>query len=270
MFGRSDSSDAAYEKQMRERQARLAVARATSDRIREGLLIQAKAAELEAIERKPALMALAEADHVIDKKNYLFQCKRWGDFLALFIARRCLITRKPEQAFKEFKWSTTVNLGKTTKIDLKEGNAPDLTGKLGYKYSVKRNDDGGDGWSGDPPYHSDFPGILMPAPEGTHYVVEPRYPIIPCARWPYNKGDDSDLRVYNGGRYGGHYGGDSVTGLTTKDYVNRAHDDVLVFVGSDMSINMPGGTGAAIRDAILSECGRAWGVALRSAAEDLK
>ena len=285
MFGKSrDAGDAGYEALLRKKQEMLASLRAESDRIKEGFQIQAKAAELEAIERKPALMALAEADHADDKKNYFFQCKRHGDFLALFITRRCLIRRKGvEPESRECKWSTTVNLGKTTKLSLSDGNAPDFTSTLAYGFSLESNSSDPESeviWSGTM-RHPEYPSIILAAPKGMHYVVKPRYPVIMGARWPHAyAGGEICILDDSAGPYGYYRNADhndsvpgfddSVPGFVTKDYVNPAHDDVLTFVGTNVSINMPGGTGGGIREAIHLECGRAWGVALRAAAVELK
>lgn len=192
-------------------------------------------AEAEALAEKDALLANATARHDRDVAGYKFDCRRWGDFLSLFVERLELGWETEE--YRPRTYATSVNIRETKELRLDEGHAPDVAGILKYYICLKRDDGNGSicggGWE------------RQPAPEGCHYYVWPDYPTPPARSMfrldapdePYMNWEDDHPRY------------------STPNFVRFAADDVIRFEGVGASLFAPAGCGKAVYEKILREIG---------------
>ncbi len=197
------------------------------------------AAEADALARLPALMDEARKAHADDAAAYSFECKRWGDFLSLFIRRIGRNWMENEASAKQF--ATSVNLSQVRDIRLVEGHAVDQNGVLEYGCKIVV----GSGYS--------FVTHPLPkrARKGERYEVAPLLPGIEPG------GAMFELREKGGARSLAYCEIDDDAPLReTKGFLRPASDDRVVFSGIDATVLAPFGRGQEVLDAILAEIER--------------
>lgn len=182
-------------------------------------------AETEALQKADDVLRQAEAAHASDAAGYRIECRRWGDFLSLFIERG---GRKLVEA---------VNLGRTTSLRLGLGALPNRDGVL--EYSVSMDSDSGRSWGGVP---------NRPAPKGYRYNVYAAYPSFNWERPMYRVDDPPSDR---GSLYFNSHESDRLA--RTTNYPQAAKDDHIRFAGIGGTLYTPAGIGRGVLDAILRE-----------------
>jgi hypothetical protein len=206
----------------------------------EALAVEAEPA---ALRRAPEILKAAQDDHAADVASYAFDCRRHGDFLSVFIDR---LGREGEVS----KESTTLNLGQTRDIRLREGHGPDNAGTLAYRFSLEREEpEPGLLWcsSGAGDYHR-----VKAPPAGYHYEVTPEYP--GPRYWRHLIQFDSNK---DGPRNDFYDPRDSLVRHRTPNYPRWAADDLIEFSGIGATIYAPAGQGQIVLDRILKVIGKA-------------
>jgi len=89
----------------------------------------AKELEPEALEKNEQKFIEFLRAHKEDTDSYHFECRRWGDFLALYFKRKSTT-----------QFATAINLKETRAITPTSGNIPDYNGKINYYYDSFYND----------------------------------------------------------------------------------------------------------------------------------
>lgn len=207
--------------------------------VAEELKALAIAEEPEALDRADELMASFEAEFARDTAEYRFECRRWGDFLSLFIARPVYSWRSEVPTVETY--ATAVNLRETREIKLLCGRAPDRDGELEYMAN----------WTSD---NRDAVATgtgcgTSPAPKGYHYVVSPEYPRIPGrSLFSLDVRADRDC-----GMVMHHH--EEKPRHRTPNYPRPAEDDRIRFEGIDATVYAPAGRGQEIHETILQEIG---------------
>lgn len=189
-------------------------------------------AEVEALTKKDSLLAEVIAEHERDCRSYKFDCRRWGDFLSLFIER------------STETYATSVNIRETRELKFIEGNEPDSNGSLEYYINLRNNNGHSSGWG---------TGYgRAPAPKGYHYFV---YPYYPTTR-PHRSLFALDPRpVPNEHRVIHLSSGDNTVRHRTPNFPRAAGDDRIRFEGIDATLFAPAGRGRSIYETILREIG---------------
>lgn len=177
----------------------------------------ARAKEPEVLARIPAEMALNEADHKRQVAGYKFECRRYGDFLALFMERP---VAAGNEGFSQGRLTTSVNIAATRELRLNAGRAPDLDGVVRYHVYDGKGD-----------ARPDYIYCINTAP--------PLFSLdIIVTR-------DSDNCHY--------YEERSHASYRTLHFPRPAADDRIRFEGIGATIFAPFGCGQAVYDAILKE-----------------
>lgn len=200
-------------------------------------------AETEALTKADALLAEAIAEHERDCGGYKFECRRWGDFLSLFIERQVIDWGFEPRPYLAKTYATSVNIRETRELKLIEGNGPDSNGNLEYHVAL-RGDDGSSGWG---------TGYgRAPAPNGYHYYVWPDYPTTKPTRRLFAL----DPRPEPNDRYGMVMDmNDYQPKHRTPNYPRAASDDQIRFEGIGATLFAPAGHGRAVYEKILREIG---------------
>lgn len=192
-----------------------------SERVAEELRQQAAAMIPTLTAQFPDKLAEYRRAHDADVAGYNFECKRHGDFLAVFMQRGPLPDKR-ERWVTERKIAQTINLGQTKTIGIAPGAIPDMTGRL--KFCVSGADAAAD-WMVP---SQNFPMIQVQLP-----VVDPNTyfgSMVTSNREPFG-----DMHL--------------------PDAPHTARDDTLNFHGIGVSIFAPAGMGQQIYDTILRELG---------------
>lgn len=189
-------------------------------------------AEIAALREAPAKLAGYRADHKKDAASYRFDCRRHGDFLAVFVERA------------GEKGAGTINLGRTSQFRLVKGRAPDNGGTLRYELEAEKE-------PGAPErayaiVQSDVYGSIKAPLPGTRYAVRP------AREWPHRRamvaeGEESAdprLMLWSEKPRVFH---------TTPNYPREARDDRIEFCGLNIRIHAPAGKGQAVLDRIHAE-----------------
>lgn len=202
------------------------------------------AAEPAALARSDELMAEFRDHHERDVAGYRFECRRWGDFLSLFIERNGRKLGPWAREWGRQTFATSVNVGATTSIRLAVGHGPDTEGKVGWT-AYARADEGGGCVSWD--------GFNWP-PKGYHLEVDAELPYIPRL-------DLFEIRERPAADPTMHCGNtmyvQSWTTLreTTAPFARPAKDDRILFEGIGATVFAPAGLGQGVLDLILSTIG---------------
>lgn len=101
---------------------------------------EARAMAVELLAKQPERFAEFQADHDKDKRLYEFRCERYGDFLAVFVARSEPLADSVDGRGEwwsppSHKICATLNLGTSRKIELREGRAPDCQATVEFYMS---------------------------------------------------------------------------------------------------------------------------------------
>lgn len=210
----------------------------------------AQEAEPEALLKRPEILAAALSEHERQLGGFKFECRRYGDFLTVFVTRdgnpevpeyvnvgpARYTSEIPERIF-----STTLNIGRTTEIRLLAGNPADDGGKLGYGYQIKHGDGGGATVGGT--------GFGNYVPSSGRYEVMPRYPRIPYHRTifyldPPPQPHQSGM-IFNDQSY--------EIKFKTEPYARVAIDDRIRFEGIGATLFIPATLGEKVQGLILNE-----------------
>ncbi len=212
----------------------------------------AREAEADALSKADEIFAKAAAEHERQTAGYRFECRRWGDFLSVFMERQANEgPHHPWEDAPQIKLSSSINIGKSTEIRLVEGHCFDRRGEVGYGYSMEKI--GADGWEGSIIGGTGF-GRGGPA-KGYHYKVTPHLSYIPKARELISvaappQQDRHSGMVFHDESYSIQY--------KTENYPRAAKDDEIRFIGIGTTIYAPAGKGRAVYDSILAEIARGY------------
>lgn len=195
------------------------------------------AAEVEALAKSSVILAEAVTEHGCDCSGYKFECRRWGDFLSLFI-ERLVISKSSSRLYLPKTYATAVNIRETRELKLVEGHGPDCNGSLTYHVSFTTTDGG---------YYLSVGGIPT-APKEYKCDVRPAYPRTN----PYRPLFALDTIEHAGGGY--DYDGHRAP-HATRNYPRVARDDRIRFEGIGATLFAPAGLGASIYEKVLREIG---------------
>lgn len=184
-------------------------------------------AERQTLLKLGAILQTAKEEHQKDFRSYEFSCRRFGDFVSVFLTRT------------GNKFTTSLNVSKTTAIELKLGNAPDCQGTLGYwLYCEHDNNSGSCSFTG--------MGFCLP-PKEYHYVVRPNLSGAPTRQFVHV--DEPNLKRDKSYIYCGH---EEYHIQPTKGFARYAEDDQIIFRGIGAVIYAPFGRGQEVLDFILT------------------
>lgn len=205
----------------------------------------ARAAEPAVLAKKAQLFAEATAEWTKDREGYTFECRRFGDFLVVFIERSANPDPKKQQ-YTSFprKFTTAVNIGTTREIRLIKGHDPDLNGE--FNYSADRAAEAKDGV--ELQYESSDKKTVT-----GFFKVQPsdRFPRLPSYGREVFKLDPAPQN--NGVLMGYSSNGIRSTKYRTENYVRVATDDQIRFEGIGATLFVPSGLGQQVYDSILRE-----------------
>lgn len=207
------------------------------DECRRNLAHLAKLAEPDALARADDIMRDLREAHEADVAEYRFECRRHGDFLALFMTRVQPNRSAPDRLV------VSLNLKSVRSVSLARGHEPDRAGVLFYRAWAR---------SADGKMTSSVDGISSPRTEqqirdGATVFAAPEYPA--CGSREMVR----DLRSEGRGPHG-HPGS---CGFLTMGYPRPAMDDAVVFSGLDMAVQAPAGMGLGVFDKIMACVGSA-------------
>lgn len=202
----------------------------------------AKAEEKKLLDGKSDLFRKLEENHERDKKGYRLECRQWGNFLALTVAREAN-QDAPYSDSPGKHYVGSINLGLLQAVRLIEGHAPDLAGEVTYSAHMGYVD-------GD--YNK---RELKVQPSHSAYCMEWRRMI--------DIADPKERNVGGGGGIyyamtGGDYYGEHTPQpkLRTPNFPRMAQDDQIVFEGTGVTLHAPAGMGKAVYLKILKATGR--------------
>lgn len=164
-----------------------------------------------------------EADR-LDRETYQFECRRWGDFLSLYMARG----NWDKGRWEVTKQCAAINLGDVQAFSLSNGRPPDRDGEVFYGYGVNFMKGGWDGQKvtpfGDTQYHDSRTFYV-----GDRYLIE-----SDPYRWlgPY-----TSMHKHR------------------TPFFRSARSDQIHFVESKANILCPHGMGQAVMDKLLEAIG---------------
>lgn len=188
-------------------------------------------AEATALQDAPAKLAVYRADHKKDGASYKFDCRRHGDFLAVFMERGGR------------KEATTINLGRVSQFRMDEGRTPDNDGVLTYRVQAERLPDADSKVY--PFVECDRFGRVKAPRDGCKYAVSPKY---------------EHSKSYGMIDHGDTVSGAYFTGRTephvahrTPNYPRPAEDDRITFGDIGVTILVPAGKGGAVLARIHAE-----------------
>lgn len=214
MFGKQKASEKPIETQWEREQ-----------RYRAELDEEARAAEPDALAKADALLVEAIAEHEKDAASYRFECRRWGDFLSLFIGRTTHRGvgdwRGWQQVYSPETYATSINIRETREIRLDRGNEPDRNGRLEYYVSHSVGD------------NRVMPSYPRPQMQRHLFLLDP--PPRP----------ESEGLIYSCPDIGPRY--------ATPNYPRVAGDDQIRFEGVGATLFVPAGLGQKVYDQILQE-----------------
>lgn len=190
------------------------------------------AAEQDAILKREEYHADVVSEHKRDIEAFRFECRRWGDYLSLNIARL-----PHERSVKPEAFTGAVNIREGT-IKLIEGGPADADGILGYTIFVSHGR--GYGWSS-------YPGLrIEDLSDETEYKIEPNYPRAPSREMFVPREDATDhptIWPYQ------------VEVQRQTPFPRYAVDDLIIFGPANATLHCPFGTGRKVYEQILQEIG---------------
>lgn len=210
----------------------------------------AKLAEIKVLQDAPEKIAKYRADHRKDVAAFKFECKRHGDFLALFVTRIQMVDWQGTTAL--VPTAHMINLGKANGVTFEPGRAPDMKGAV--KYRVSWEPDSIPGGDTSRVYYG-FDNSPMRAPvKGHHLVAYPSYDGVSYGQGTFGTAlVDTTPPKNTGGGYGGSRG-DSTSALhTTANYPRPPQNDVIDFGAAYTALHVPAGLGATVYAAIQKE-----------------
>lgn len=226
--------------------------RCDAEAIKAHELLERLAAEMEpeVLRKQDELLAACIAEDKRQSDGFKFSCKKFGDFLTIFIERSGnpdkpqyidsgparYTSRMPDR-----KFSTTLNLGKTREIKREQGNPADKNGLLKYYYRIVYGEGETIGGTG-------FGNYI---PTQGEYVVRAWYPETPYDRQMFSL-DPPPPPPPQGNVF--HIGDDSYSiKFKTEPYARTATDDTIRFEGIGATVFVPHSLGERVHTAILKE-----------------
>lgn len=204
----------------------------------------ARAAEVKALAIKDDLLAGYRAKHRDDVASYYFECRRWGDFLSIFVRRAGATAIRKE--------ATSINLALVRQIVIASGNPPDCEYVLTYGYQRS--------YHNKPTEADSAPPVGLPAryhsPRHPHEVIA-RYAMV-AAEPPIFQLDAPPNEGQSGQITFAHYHGQRRVTHFTTGYARPASDDRLIFAGLNGTLFAPHGRGQEVHKAILAEIAQGW------------
>ncbi len=208
----------------------------------------AKEAEPAVLAQKGDLFAKANAEWTKDRDSYKFECRRFGDFLTVFIERGA----NPDPKLQKYssyprKYVTSVNLMTSRTIKLLDGHEPDLNGVVRYSGTGVPDEDKVGAkeleWTDryDKKTQTQFFKIVPSLP----YIPTSGRQVFALDAPPPQQNGGMSVMVYSGGP--------AYTNFRTENFVRPAEDDQVRFEGTAASIFVPAGMGQKIYDAIMKE-----------------
>lgn len=165
--------------------------------------------------------------HQADCDSYTFECRRHGDFLAVFIQRGPMplgvISWKPDN-----KIAATIVLGETQGFYLRSGEPPSMNGDTTFHQVQIVN--GGD--------------EVLAQYKNAHY---PRYEMLYLPPPPGQRDTGQGMM--------GYYNDGALSGIRVSDCPCGATDDTIVF-NNGVRISAPAGLGQGVYDKILASAER--------------
>jgi len=206
------------------------------DRIGAELIGKAKAMEDVLLQARPARLEKLRKDHADDQASYKFECRRWGDFLSVFIERHNARTGKM------MKYVGAINIREKNSIRLIDGHAPDLSDFVSY-WAYTRDENG----NGHATYYNGMRQAFYDLPETHEWVVE-------CDAYHDYGTQKTYEDEYKPVKPWHRRQRDFVINHKTQNWPKHAEDDAIVFSGGG-AIYAPAGMGQDVLDMILSEIG---------------
>lgn len=196
----------------------------------------AQEATIETLNKSNKVYTEVQEEYNRDIAGFVFECRRFGQFLTLSLARKVNAPNYEEE------YSISVNIKNITHIQLIEGHKPDFNGIVQYEYVVDTKDRG-KYWE--------------------NYVSESMYDFILSSEWEINiqeqyhsipyrylfvvdsskKHTDSHLQSYSGEYW--------EIKTNVPHYPRGAEDDQIVFTGINSTLFVPAGKGAEVLQQIL-------------------
>jgi len=198
----------------------------------------------EVIGRREQTLLEYQEEFQFDSSGYVFECRRWGDFLSLFIERKWYWERGNKTPRT---YAGSINLTQSKEIRLIEGRSPDCLGTVRYYAQYY----GGDG--------EDYRGVEAKYPPGqSRNLFDLKLSDTEEQRF-YGIPDEYNRRYYKD-----HYSRVSPprpnTTLVTEGFPRLAMDDRIWFLGPQGTLFIPAGMGRKVYDQILTEIGRGYKV----------
>ncbi len=211
----------------------------------------AKDTEIGVLAKAEERLAAYRADHRKDAAGFKFDCKRHGDFLAVFVTRiQMRYVNWTAIGPEPFDSSATINLGQTRNIVLTRGHVPDTKGRVGYRLYWEPIDQPLSGssysWNSGEQFTKPVKGHRLRATEaGDNYLLSGTgtfaHPIIDTTPPPASPGS-----------FGGYGGWQQGAGYETPNYPRPAANDAIDFVGANIRLVVPAGKGQGVYDAIMA------------------
>jgi hypothetical protein len=229
MFGNSKQKEKSAQERMDE------YAEVAAD-----LEAKAKAAEPAAMSERDKRLEDCKNEWKRDNESFVFECRRWGDFLTLMVKRLSLESWRDGGASLA-SYVSAINIRETREIRLDLGSPADDAGELGYTVFMESDDGKGSGW-GTGCGHAR-------APKGYHYVVRPNFPYSPHRPMVTLDAPERD--------HGNYIMSDQnrLVHHKTRPYPRYAVDDRIRFNGPGATLFCPHGRGQEIQKVILTEIG---------------
>jgi hypothetical protein len=170
--------------------------------------------------------------HEDDVSTYKFECRRHGDWLAVFITRGKPVVGRDFWDHRSHKCSHVINLAPCRTISVISGHAADRDGKTGF--TVCHTNDG---------------SLKVTEYNDSREVPYPRYNMIHVLIPKDDK--HSGMHMWSGDSSRAHF-----NGIHVPDCARAAEDDRIEFSGTGVTLFTPYGLGEHIRDVIVAELGR--------------
>lgn len=200
----------------------------------------AVAAEPAARAEFPRLRKAFASDHRKDVASYAFECRRFGDFLSVYIQRG------------GEKHTSAIQLIKAQDIEFKEGHAPDNGSEVRFRYSEVREDENTNHIQYMATQRIDDTAAMVPTP-GWSYRISPELPSLPWRHVMIEVLPEKDDKSQHGQQL---YGNGNRLRHRIEKAPRGAEDDRIVFVGARTTLYTPHGLGRGVYDAILSALAR--------------
>lgn len=200
--------------------------RAAEERLEQSARDQTQAIRI----AQPERLALFKTAYDAQVSGYAFSCKRFGDFLSVFI------TYVPAPGKLSVKFSTTINLATSREISLTEGSVPKMDGVCSFTE-----------------YWCNFYGNGIKEVKPTMMNLEESFSAFELAD---EKGQyyTDHVRAWASMQWSGFAGYYRYSiKHTIPDCAVPANPDRIRFTGPDAQLYIPAGLGQGVYDAILAE-----------------